>query len=53
MWLGVIFAFTWNKMLTPRRAIISLLICIVISLVMAGIFTMFIADMGLLLELPI
>jgi len=53
MWLGVIFAFVWNKMLTKRRALISLLICIAISLIMAGLFTLLIADMGLVLELPI
>jgi accessory gene regulator protein AgrB len=53
MWLGVIFSFVWNRMLTRRRALVSLLICIVISLVMAFIFTLVIADMGLVLELPV
>jgi len=53
MWLGAIFSFSWNRMLTKRRVLLSLLVCAVLSLIMAGIFTAVIADMGLILELPV
>jgi accessory gene regulator protein AgrB len=53
MWLGVIFSFVWNRMLTRRRALLSLLVCIVLSLAMASVFNAIIADMGLVWEVPI
>ncbi len=53
MWLGVIFSFVWNRMLTRKRALLSLLVCIVLSLIVAGIFTLFLANMGMLLEVPV
>lgn len=53
MWIGVIFSLIWNKTLSRKRVLTSFLICAALSLLMAGIFTLIIADMGLLLEIDV
>lgn len=53
MWLGTIFTFAWHKMLTRRIALVSLLVCIVLAFLIAGILTVVIDDMGLLLKITL
>jgi len=53
MWLGAIFSFTWNRLLSVRRAWVSLLICAGLALLMSGIFTFIIGGMGMLWEITL
>jgi hypothetical protein len=53
MWLGAIFSFVWNKMLTRRLAVLSLLVCVALALMMAGILAAVIGGMGMTLEATI